>query len=144
MYNELLLNQQISQLSQRQVMYQWQKFPETEIPSGIDDSRNNLPADEQFGIVKNIDFTAGALDSVANLKLAGLFVTADNLHAYEVLADKLGGEKKIYEAGRWTTDVEFGRQNLMMNPIIIRKCEDIPPNFLVTNELVQPFLQVSS
>ncbi len=86
-------------------MYKWQKFLETGILSRIDDSSNSLPADEQFGIVKNIDFTAGS-DSVANLKLAGIFVTADNLHAYEVLADKLGGEKKIYEAGHrmWSLD----------------------------------------
>ena len=107
--NELLLNQQISQLSQRQVMYQWQKFPETEIPSGIDDSRNNLPADEQFGIVKNIDFTAGALDSVANLKLAGVSLRQLTIFMLTRYLHKLGGEKKIYEAGwsldnRWSLD----------------------------------------
>ena len=139
-----MLNQRVSQLNQRRAVYKWQKFPETGIPSGIDDSSDDLPADEQFGTVKNIDFTTGALNSVASLKLAGLFVTADNIHAYEVLADKLGGEKPLYEAGRWTSDVEFGRQILNgVNPIVIKRCEELPPNFPVTNEMVKPFLQFS-
>ncbi len=139
-----MLNQRVSQLNQRRAVYKWQKFPETGIPSGIDDSSDDLPADEQFGTVKNIDFTTGALNSVASLKLAGLFVTADNIHAYEVLADKLGGEKPLYEAGRWTSDVEFGRQILNgVNPIVIKRCEELPANFPVTNEMVKPFLQFS-
>ena len=139
--NKVLEQQRADQLSQRQQAYKWQKFPDSGLPSAIDDHTDKLPADEQFGIVKNFDFTTGALDSVASLKVAGMFVDADDLHAYEVLADKLGGEQPLYQAGRWTTDVEFGRQMMNgVNPIFIKKCEKLPPNFPVTNEMVQPFI----
>lgn len=48
---------------------------------------------------------------------------------------------EIMKAGRWSSDVEFGRQILNgVNPVIIEKCTGIPANFNVTNELVAPFL----
>ncbi len=102
------------------------------------------PADQQFRMVKNINFTTDGQKIVGTLKIASLFVNCDDLHGYEVLARKLGGERQLYEAGRWTSDVKFGRQ--MMNgisPIIIERCRAVPPNFHVTNEMVQPFLSLS-
>lgn len=53
----------------------------------------------------------------------------------------MGGDKTLYQTGRWTTDVEFGRQILNgVNPIIIEKCSKLPSNFPVTDDMVKPFL----
>ena len=132
----------MEQLKQRQELYQWQKFPELGMPSGILDSVINLPADENFGAVKDFEFYGGALAGFSGLQLE-TFITADDLHAYEMLADTLGpgGKRPLYQAGRWTTDVEFGRQMLNgVNLIVIEKCVERPSNFPVTNDMLKPFL----
>ncbi|XP_033121661.1 allene oxide synthase-lipoxygenase protein-like [Anneissia japonica] len=42
----------------------------------------------------------------------------------------------------WRSDVEFGKQRLTgCNPGIIRLCTEIPENFAVTNEMLQPLLE---
>ena len=142
--SKVLLHQRSEQLKQRQKLYQWQKFPEIGIPSAILDTgaQKELPADEQFGKVKNFDYTTVSLATVAKLKFKGFFTTVDDLRDYEEIADALGrSEKPLYQAGRWTTDVEFGRQMLNgVNPIIIEKCVTVPSNFPVTNDMVKPFL----
>ena len=126
------------------MLYQWQKFPEIGIPSGILDTGDHkeLPADEQFGKVKDFDYTTASLATVAKLKFKGYFTTVDDLRDYEEIADALGQcERPLYQAGRWTTDVEFGRQMLNgVNPIIIEKCVNVPSNFPITNDMVKPFL----
>ena len=142
--NKILLQQRASQLVQRREVYNWSKDEVRGIPSGIDDTVAKLPADQQFRAVKNINFTTDGLKILGTLKIASFFVNCDDLHGYEVLARKLGGERQLYEAGRWTSDVKFGRQ--MMNgisPIIIERCRAVPPNFHVTNEMVQPFMSLS-
>lgn len=136
-----MLKQRESHLKRSKEEYQWQKFPESGLPSGIDDTVEKLPPDEQFKTVKNFNFTSTALKSVASLKLAGLLMDVDDLRDYEVIANRLGGQEPLYKAGRWTSDVEFGRQIMNgVNPIMIERCEAIPPNFKVTNSMVQPFL----
>ena len=46
-----------------------------------------------------------------------------------------------YEASRWTSDVEFGRQQLNgTNFVLIRRCTTLPDNFPVTNDLVNHLL----
>ena len=140
---KVLLHQRSSQLKQRQELYHWQKFPETGIPSGILDTgdQKELPADEQFAAVKNFDFTTMSLKSAAGIYAKSLHIKVDDLHDFEEIADALGGKKPLYQAGRWTTDVEFGRQMLNgVNPIIIEKCINVPSNFPITNDMVKPFL----
>ena len=121
--SEILLEQRAEQLAKRRELYQWKPFPDLGMPSGILDSVLTLPADEQFGAAKKFEIYGGAMAGFTGLDLE-TFVTADDLHAHEMLADTLGpgGKRPLYQAGRWTSDVEFGRQMLNgVNPIVIEK-----------------------
>ena len=62
-----------------------------------------------------------------------------DLHDYEKLAAVLGEhELSVYKGGRWMTDVEFGRQILNgVNPVVIERCTNLPPNFPVTTDMVK-------
>ncbi len=137
----VLLEQRTAQLSKRKQVYKWKTFPDSGLPSAIDDSSKDLPTDEQFGTVKSIDFTTGALKSVAAMKVTGIFANINSLDDFKKFAEVLGGDSSVYDSGRWKTDAEFGWQMLnAVNPIIIKKCVNLPPNFPVTNDMVQPFL----
>ncbi len=143
--NKILLQQRKEQILKRQNVYNWLK-DDRGIPSSIDDSSlfSKLPADQQFGVVKDFDFGSEAIHSVGGLNIDGLFVNCKDVHGYEVLSRYLGGKRQLYEAGRWTSDEEFGYQMLNgVNPIVIEKCEKLPHNFPVTNEMVGPFLSLS-
>ncbi|MCG8623303.1 MAG: hypothetical protein MJE68_15095 [Proteobacteria bacterium] len=98
--------------------------------------------DEQFELKKMFDFTGTALrDSVVLLEKSALEDITD-LHDYEKLAAVLGEhELSVYKGGRWMTDVEFGRQILNgVNPVVIERCTNLPPNFPVTADMVKGFL----
>jgi len=56
--NKILIQQREAQLAQRRKQYNWLQFPGYGIPSGFDDSRGHLPANEQFRAIKNVDFMA--------------------------------------------------------------------------------------
>ena len=46
-----------------------------------------------------------------------------------------------YETYRFASDVHFGEQILNgVNCVVVKKCNALPDNFPVTNEMVQPFL----
>ena len=147
--DKILLTQRITQLEKRQVHYAWQKLPDTGLPSCIHDNwvhikglANELPVDEQFELKKMFDFTGTALkDSVVLLEKSALEDITD-LHDYEKLAAVLGEHKlSVYKGGRWMTDVEFGRQILNgVNPVVIERCTNLPPNFPVTTDMVKGFL----
>ena len=126
-------------------VYEWQKFPETGIPSGIDDTVKGIPSDENFGVMKNIDFTGNGLAAVAKIGLDFITMgTIDSLRDYVNLADDLNPEKspsELYEASRWVSDVEFGRQILNgINPVVVKRCTAIPKKFPVTDSMLNKFL----
>ena len=100
---------------------------------------NDLPEEEQFQRVKEVDFTGTALKDRAALLLQAAFIEMTHLHDYEVLATVLGNpELSVHIAARWTSDVEFGRQILNgVNPVVIRRCTKLPVNFPVINDTVK-------
>ena len=126
------------QLAKRKQLYQWKKLEDLYLPSCVQD----MPHDEGFELVKNVQFHASFIKTGIHAKLAGLIMDVDHLHGYEEYA-KLIEEPEIrtYEFSRWTSDVEFGRQILnAVNPVMIRKCETLPAKFPVTDEMVQSSL----
>ena len=113
------------------------------LPSAIDESTKNLPLDEQFGTVKSIDFTKDALAGLAGAGLAATdMIDVDSLRDYAELVKFIDrGDLPLEEAGQWISDVAFGRQMMNgVNPVVIKRCDSIPDNFLVTNEMVQHLL----
>lgn len=132
----------MEQLKWRKEQYKWQYFPESGLPSGIQDDVEDIPDDEEFGTVKSIDFTAEGLHGVLASGLAGAFTTVDDLGDYANLVKKLDhAPLAIQKAGRWTSDVEFGRQILNgVNPVVVEMCTCLPANFPVTDDLVAPFM----
>ena len=140
--NPILMRERSNQLDMRKHLYHWQLFPEEGLPSGMDVTLGELPLDEEFGRVKNVDFTCDGLKGTLSAKLAGTTITVKSLRDYANLAKYINeGDLPLKKAARWTSDVEFGRQMLNgVNPVIIRKCSSLPENFPVTNEMVQPLL----
>ena len=137
------MQQRQKQLARRKKQYKWQQFPDSGLPSGIDvDKVDDLPEDEQFEQAKSINFTTDALSSQVALTVVGNIVSSGSLHGYEKLATVMGKpEIAVYEASRWSTDVEFGRQVLNgVNPVVIRRCTSIPAHLAVTNEVVKSCL----
>ena len=120
------------------------KCPDTGLPSHDDDTSvlgifNDLPEDDKFGDVKLCDFTKTAVLDETGLFISSEFTSLDSLHGFEKMATVLGNPKfSLHDAARWTTDVEFGRQILNgMNPVVIKRCTELPSNFPVTNEMVK-------
>lgn len=140
--NAVLLHQRETQLAQRRERYQWQKFPDWGMPSGIDSNVKNLPPDEKFERVRLLNFGTSAYTAYAVLGKTGENVDVDSLDGYEKFASALGTpEVNVYVTHRWVTDVEFGRQILNgVNPVVIRKCTTLPSNFPVTNDMVKGLL----
>ena len=63
----ILLHQRNSQLKKRQSEYKWKTWPESGLPSSIDDTHTNLPNDEEFERVKCVDFTEDAIEGGAKI-----------------------------------------------------------------------------
>ena len=139
MPNSILVRQRQSVIDQRRLKYKWQAFPKIGLPSAIDVSSLNLPSDEQFGVVKGIDFTKDGIASAVILEFTAVFTYIDSLSQFEQLAKAMGKpEFPTYELSRWMRDEEFGRQMLNgVNPMVIERCATLPPNFPVTSSMVK-------
>ena len=143
--SDVLKKERDHQIAKRKKVYVWQKFPKTGIPSGIDDTVEGIPSDEKIGVMKNIDFTGSGVAAVAKIGLDFITMgTVDSLSDFVDLAGNLNPDKspsELYEASRWVSDVEFGRQILNgINPMIIKRCTGIPKKFPVTDCMVKKFL----
>lgn len=140
----MLVQQRRIQLAQQQERYQWEAFPNEKLPSAMKSSTQNLPPDEQFEQVKNINFSIeDPAEALIKLGLTSLAVDLNGLNDYMKFSNALASkeEKDDIRSLRWVSDVEFGRQILNgVNPIIIRKCTTLPTNFPVTDSMVNGLL----
>uniref|UniRef100_A0A672L1M5 Arachidonate 5-lipoxygenase-like n=1 Tax=Sinocyclocheilus grahami TaxID=75366 RepID=A0A672L1M5_SINGR len=93
----------------------WREW-HTGFPMSIDASFSELPQDAQFEIDKNLSIKT------------------------KVINNKLYWTDFVMED--WKTDKMFGYQFLNgCNPVMIKKCEEIPGNFPVTHVMVKGFLE---
>ena len=145
--NKILRRQRQRQIERRQDDYKWHVETDAKmewgLPTVIEANKNYfaLPYDEQFSTTKAIDFTTDGVKAAAALGYTSVSGSAKDLSFYDDLVKQIHEppvKKPIYEAGRWTSDVEFGRQILNgVNPVIVERCDTLPPNFPVTNDMVK-------
>ena len=164
--NPVLLKQRDDQLAERRSQYKWKLYPSIGFPSSIDDSGDSLPLDEEFERAKQQNFLGnllkgGSLSVFTAVRVAisqkfeqilGIEFSQDEsissldkfedfvlrLRAAEEGSKTVDRDVTVYEAYRWVSDVEFGRQILNgVNPVVIRKCTSLPNNFPVTNEMLE-------
>lgn len=140
--NPILCLQREKQLEYNKSRYQWEKFQDLALPSGIDVKVKKLPSDEQFGAVKTFDFLTTALASKGTVMFKAAFSEIQSLVHFEEMASTLGKPSFLpHEFARWTRDEEFGRQILNgVNPVIIERCTKLPSNFPVAASLIEESL----
>jgi lipoxygenase len=122
-------------LEYRRSEYEWQLTP------GQPPYVRNLPLRENFSEDKSWRMDEDLLGSLANVLLA---IAARRFHHN----DKLSSFDRFYPlrpkpavATRWQLDEEFGRQRLDgIDPLLIRRCTEIPETFPVTDETVAGLL----
>lgn len=140
--NPILCRQREQQLEYHKGRYKWEPFQDLALPSGIDAKVKKLPSDEQFSAVKTFDFLSTALASKGTVMFKAAFSEILSLAHYEELATTLGNVPfPTFHFARWTRDEEFGRQVLNgVNPVIIERCSQLPPNFPVAIDLIEQSL----
>ena len=128
--NRVIVRHRELQLAQCRQRYPWMKIEDLCLPSAIDSSVD-LPPDEGFELTKNVQFYSQALVDTADTALTGARSEVHSLSGYEEHAELLGKpEFPVYQLGRWTSDVEFGRQILNgVNPVVICMCKSLPGKF---------------
>ena len=104
----VLIEYRKKQIESRRRLYQWREFPGTMLPSGFDTKVAELPLDEEFDYVKNLDFANSIQKSKVVQAVTSKRLTVEHLREFEVLAESETAAyepKPIYELGRWTRDV---------------------------------------
>ncbi|XP_054475055.1 LOW QUALITY PROTEIN: hydroperoxide isomerase ALOXE3-like [Anoplopoma fimbria] len=144
----LLIDHRKNELILKRRFYQW-KIMEEGLPhiNHFNDSAE-LPAEIGFSKSKSTEIRRQKMITGIELKLKGLFGSTEKWESIEDMK-KIFWQKKTtmseYVAEHWKEDDFYGSQFLnAVNPNVIKRCSELPPNFPVTEEMVKPFLEEGS
>ncbi|XP_042245482.1 hydroperoxide isomerase ALOXE3-like [Thunnus maccoyii] len=145
----LLIEHRKKELALKKSLYQWHIDHEG-IPhfTGLSDS-SELPAEIRFSKSKESEIEHTALITDTELKYKGLVGSTEQWKSIDDMKD-IFWYKKTTMSGRyvtehWKEDDFYGSQFLnSVNPNVIKRCSELPPNFPVTEDMVKPFLEEDS
>lgn len=125
----------------QKALYRWKKNKKPQLPSCLS---GIPPIEEWFHFQKTFQFFSQAILDHFKEAFWGVSINLSTLHGYEKYAKLLKVPPKnvhVYDFSRWMSDEEFGRQILNgVNPVVIRKCEELPKKFPVNEKMVQSSL----
>ncbi|XP_078369932.1 allene oxide synthase-lipoxygenase protein-like [Oculina patagonica] len=145
---EAIRSKRILEVQERKEQYLWGHLPPgvTDLPGFIHAPKHgDLPRDAQFSDESSRSFHHGRLLGVANLGLSYLFTLFDSWDNFDsfkkIFTGWVGDVPQISHNDLWMEDKMFGYQFLNgCNPCVIERCNKLPSNFSVTNEIVKNFL----
>ncbi|XP_056090764.1 polyunsaturated fatty acid 5-lipoxygenase-like [Rhinichthys klamathensis goyatoka] len=114
---------------------------------GFPKSMDDLPPKVQFDSAKSFEFRSNFLKVIGESfldKVRGLFNSWKDVADFENLLGNFNYKDTLLEKVMqdWNKDYMFGYQFLNgCNPVMIRKCKEIPDKFPVTHEMVKGFLE---
>uniref|UniRef100_A0A8D3AWP6 Uncharacterized protein n=1 Tax=Scophthalmus maximus TaxID=52904 RepID=A0A8D3AWP6_SCOMX len=140
----LLIDHRKNELMHKQSMYKWKVLAEglPDMNHFVDESE--IPAEMRYSQAKLKEKLNTKSIVGAELKLRGMIGSMENWETFEDLK-KIFLFKKTpmseYVTEHWKEDDFYGSQFLNgINPNVIKRCSELPPNFPVTEEMVKPFL----
>ncbi|XP_052443373.1 hydroperoxide isomerase ALOXE3 [Carassius gibelio] len=134
--NELKLNKQV---------YQWTEF-KTGLPQhAFFQEPLSLPSVVRFSFTKDMDLAFNCSTALGEIKMKKLVKKTDQWVQLEDIKSAFWSSRTAvseYVQQHWMDDDFFGYQLLNgSNPMMLRRCTELPLNFAVTNGMVQPFLE---
>uniref|UniRef100_A0A671NTG9 Arachidonate 5-lipoxygenase-like n=1 Tax=Sinocyclocheilus anshuiensis TaxID=1608454 RepID=A0A671NTG9_9TELE len=110
-------------------------------PMSIDaNSSTELPLDIQFEAAKSVDFSLNYITAIRNLGLNKFLKLSSwkDIADFEKIFVKIKNTVSEYVMQNWNKDYFFGYQFLNgCNPVVIKKCMNLPDKFAVTQEMVE-------
>ncbi|XP_051946160.1 polyunsaturated fatty acid 5-lipoxygenase-like [Xyrauchen texanus] len=134
------------ELEQRQKTYRWKEW-HPGFPMSIDaKAHRELPRDIQFDSEKGVDFVLNYSKAIENLcvnQFMHMFQSSwGDFADFERIFVRIKNTISEYVMQHWKEDFMFGYQFLNgCNPVMIRKCTEIPDKFPVTHEIVEDSLE---
>ncbi|KAL7854288.1 hypothetical protein AOLI_G00211320 [Acnodon oligacanthus] len=140
--NITLLNQRQQELAVRQQDFRWKKY-QNGVPYIIDaEETSDLPEEVRFSFTKDIEMKFNAVSVLVELELESLGACLDTWESLEELHSRLQHPTpNEYIRQNWDSDEFFGYQFLNgPNPMLIKRCSELPDNFPVTDDMVKSSL----
>ncbi|XP_078499243.1 polyunsaturated fatty acid 5-lipoxygenase-like [Lissotriton helveticus] len=143
---EILQMYRREEIEDRQALFRWKEWRQG-FPLSLDFRQyKDLPKDLQFDTEKGNDFTSNYRQAITNLglnHLAEMFTFSWNdFEDFKKIFVSITNTISDCVMQRWQEDLFFGYQFLNgCNPVMIKKCQEIPSKFPVTSEMVKASLQ---
>ncbi|XP_059422585.1 polyunsaturated fatty acid 5-lipoxygenase-like [Carassius carassius] len=134
------------ELEQRQKTYRWKEW-HPGFPMSIDaKAHSELPRDIQFDSEKGVDFVLNYSKAIENLyvnQFMHMFQSSwGDFADFERIFMRIKNTISEYVMEHWKEDFMFGYQFLNgCNPVVIRKCTEIPDKFPVTQKIIEDSLE---
>ncbi|XP_016133554.1 arachidonate 5-lipoxygenase-like [Sinocyclocheilus grahami] len=134
------------ELEQRQKTYRWKEW-HPGFPMSIDaKAHSELPRDIQFDSEKGVDFVLNYSKAIENLcvnQFMHMFQSSwGDFADFERIFVRIKNTISEYVMEHWKEDFMFGYQFLNgCNPVVIRKCTEIPDKFPVTQKILEDSLE---
>ncbi|XP_003219928.1 polyunsaturated fatty acid 5-lipoxygenase isoform X1 [Anolis carolinensis] len=142
----ILKNHRRKELEERQKLYRWAEW-HPGFPLNIDaKSHKELPRNIQFDSEKGVDFILNYTKAMENLyvnRFMHMFQSSwSDFADFEKIFVRISNTISEYVMHHWQEDFMFGYQFLNgCNPVLIKKCTELPKKFPVTTEMVECSLE---
>ncbi|KFW89805.1 Arachidonate 5-lipoxygenase, partial [Phalacrocorax carbo] len=143
---QILKQHRRKELETRQKMYRWKEW-HPGFPLSIDaHSHSDLPRDIQFDNEKGVDFILNYSKAMENLyvnRFMHMFQSSwSDFADFERIFVRISNTISEYVMQHWKEDFMFGYQFLNgCNPVLIRRCTEIPKKLPVTTDMVECSLE---
>uniref|UniRef100_A0A8C6X3I4 Arachidonate 5-lipoxygenase n=1 Tax=Naja naja TaxID=35670 RepID=A0A8C6X3I4_NAJNA len=143
---QILKQHRHKELEERQKMYRWAEW-HPGFPLNIDAKyHKELPRNIQFDSEKGVDFILNYTKAMENLyvnRFMHMFQSSwSDFADFEKIFVKISNTISEYVMQHWQEDFMFGYQFLNgCNPVLIKKCIELPKKFPVTTEMVEYSLE---
>ncbi|XP_042245476.1 polyunsaturated fatty acid lipoxygenase ALOX15B-like isoform X1 [Thunnus maccoyii] len=141
----VLIDHRKNQLTLKKSLYQWEITNERWPHISSFKHTSELPAELIFSMSKSMEIQYIKKIAGAELMFKGLAGSTEQWKSIEDMKQIFWSQKTTmseYVKEHWKEDDFYGFQFLNgINPNVIKRCSELPPNFPVTEDMVKPFLK---